>query len=103
MKKTKKFSIPTKPNRTLSSHGSNTTSSKVGNPWTSAWNSNHRTNSTASVKSSPAVVSATPPEVDENVNLSQKQSLFFDLISQGKSVFITGAAGTGAWNVFCYV
>ena len=32
---------------------------------------------------------------DEDVQLSQKQDRFFELIAQGQSVFITGAAGTG--------
>jgi ATP-dependent DNA helicase PIF1 len=79
----KKFMAP-KVNRALGARDSN--------PWTSAW-SRRETGTGASPAPAPA------PVVVEDVSLSQKQSLFFDLLSRGESVFITGAAGTGKSHV----
>lgn len=76
MKKRKFASfLPPKPDRSLG-----------GDSLPSAWNRS----STTPKKAVPLVDLA-----DEDVELSEKQDLFFELISQGQSVFITGAAGTG--------
>lgn len=80
MYKKKKFSsfIPPKPNRT-----------SIGNdPLASSWN---RSTPQSPLTDQPSV----DPEEETEIELSEKQARFFDLIAQRECVLISGAAGTG--------